>query len=72
MRPGEVQASVSIPYALDRKYMKAALSPGWQYLFPSGRYAYIESHGEKRRHHRHPASVQRAVRSAVRSPLDAG
>ena len=64
-RPG-----VSIPYALDRKYANAPLSPSWQYLFPSVKYAYIEFHGEHRRHHLHPNSVQRVVRgAAIRSGI---
>jgi integron integrase len=60
-RPG-----VSVPYAIDRKYVKAPTQWAWQYLFPSENYAYIQFHGEKRRHHLHPSSMQRAVKLAVR------
>lgn len=56
---------VSLPDALARKYLHAGLSWQWQYLFPSKRYAYIRSHGQKRRHHIHPSVVQRAVKTAV-------
>jgi len=57
---------VSIPYALERKYPAAPQQLEWQYLFPSKRYAFIHFHGEMRRHHLHTASVQRAVKNAVR------
>ncbi len=60
-RPG-----VSIPFAIDRKYERAPLEWSWQYLFPSARFACIQSHGEKRRHHMHPSGVQRAVKAAAR------
>ena len=57
---------VSIPYAIDQKYTGAPRRWEWQYLFPSKRCAYIDFHGERRRHHLHPNSVQRAVKNAVR------
>ena len=60
-RPG-----VSIPYAIDRKYRNAPREWKWQYVFPSKQYAYIRYHNEKRRHHLHASSVQRAVKIAVR------
>lgn len=60
------QSGVSIPYALDRKYVDAPRTWAWQYVFPSDRYAYIRFHNEERRHHAHPSSVQRAVKIAVR------
>ena len=59
-------AGVSIPYAIGNKYSSAPRRLEWQYIFPSTRYAYIRFHGEERRHHRHPAGVQRAVKIAVR------
>lgn len=63
-RPG-----VSIPFAIDRKYVNAPRQWPWQYLFPSPQYSYIQFHEERRRHHAHPSSIQRAVKQAV---LDAG
>jgi len=60
------KAGVSIPFAIDRKYRNAPIEWKWQYIFPSRRYAYIHFHRERRRHHLHPSSVQRAVKNAVR------
>jgi len=57
---------VSIPYAIDRKYKNAPNDWNWQYVFPSARYAYIQYHQEKRRHHIHPSTLSRAVKLAVR------
>jgi integron integrase len=59
-RPG-----VSIPYALDRKFVNAPLQWNWYYLFPASGLAFIEFHGELRRHHLHPSAVQRAVKAAL-------
>ncbi len=58
-------AGVSMPFAVDRKYVGAARQWKWQYLFPSMHYAYIHCHKEKRRHHCHPSGLQRAVKIAV-------
>lgn len=58
---------VALPAALSRKYSRAHLELGWQYLFPASG-AGIRAHaGEYRRHHIHEKSVQRAVQMAVRS-----
>lgn len=57
---------VSIPYAIDRKYLRSPGQWAWQYLFPATHYAFIRSHNEQRRHHLHPSSMQRAVKEAVR------
>ncbi len=56
---------VSIPFAIDRKFKASPRQWSWQYLFPSPKYAFIRFHGEKRRHHLHPSSVQRAVKIAI-------
>ena len=53
---------VSIPFAIDRKYSKTPKDWNWQYVFPSTRYSYIRFNREKRRHHLHSSSVQRAVK----------
>lgn len=59
-------AGVSIPYALNKKYVNAAKTWQWQYVFPSKKYAHIDYHQEPRRHHVHPNTIQRAVRYAFR------
>jgi len=56
---------VSLPYAIDRKYEAASTSWKWQYLFPSGRYAYIHHNQGRRRHHPHASGLSRAVKAAV-------
>ena len=59
-RPG-----VSLPEAIDRKYVNAALSWRWQYIFPSRKYAFIRRNLGQRRHHVHPSGLSRAVKIAV-------
>jgi integrase len=55
-----------MPESLARKYLKAGLLWGWQYVFPSPvRSCGLRSDIE-RRHHIYPESVQRAMREAVR------
>lgn len=56
---------VSLPTAIQHKYKKASLSWGWQYLFPSNRYALIRRNNGHRRHHAHPSGLSRAVKTAV-------
>jgi integron integrase len=55
----------TLPYALARKYPKAAQEWGWQFVFPSASRVRDPPTGLLLRHHRHPKSVQRAVRLAV-------
>jgi integron integrase len=57
---------VSLPTALDRKYPNAAVSRGWQYLFPSSALCEDPYGSGTLRHHLHPKTVQRAVTLAVR------
>jgi integron integrase len=57
---------VSLPTALDRKYPNAALSWGWQYLFPSSVLCKDPYGSGTLRHHLHPKTMQRAVTLAVR------
>ena len=59
--------AVYLPYALARKYPKAAHLWHWQYVFPSARRSRSPRDGVWRRHHRHATAVQRAVGSAVRA-----
>ena len=53
-----------LPYALDRKYRKAAGEWLWQYVFPASQ-RFRQPDGEEIRPHLHPTAVQRAVRQAV-------
>ncbi len=57
---------VSLPFALGRKYPRAATQWGWQYLFPSAELCREPQTGQLLRHHLHEKSIQRAVQSAVR------
>jgi integron integrase len=58
--------SVYLPYALARKYPRAAKETGWQYLFPAQQYSVDPRSGVTRRHHISEQVVQRAVRAAIR------
>jgi integron integrase len=55
-----------LPYALARKYPKAAREFGWQYLFPSREVSTDPLSGVVRRHHVDPTVVNRAIKVAVR------
>ena len=57
---------VELPYALERKYPRAHLEWGWQYIFPATAPTRDPRSGAWRRHHLHEQSVQRVVREAVR------
>ncbi|HIE54494.1 MAG TPA: integron integrase [Chromatiaceae bacterium] len=59
-------APVYLPHALEHKYPNAGKELAWQFLFPSSRPARDPRSGIFRRHHRHSASVQRAIKHAVR------
>ena len=59
-------AGVELPYALSRKYPRAHLDWGWQYVFPAAAPSRDPRTGAWRRHHMHEQSVQRVVREAVR------
>jgi integron integrase len=58
---------VELPHALARKYPRAFLQWGWQYVFPAARPSTDPRSGARRRHHVHEESVQRQVRSAARA-----
>ncbi|NOQ23217.1 MAG: tyrosine-type recombinase/integrase [Candidatus Aegiribacteria sp.] len=60
------QVPASLPGALDRKYPGAALTWGWQYLFPSERLSIDPDSGLIKRHHIHRVCLQRAMSDAVR------
>ncbi|GBF29548.1 tyrosine recombinase XerD [bacterium MnTg03] len=57
---------VYMPYALERKYPSAAISWGWQYVFPSTRRSLDPRSDIIRRHHMDETTVQKAVKIAVR------
>ncbi|MFT5321969.1 MAG: integron integrase [Pseudohongiellaceae bacterium] len=57
---------VYLPYALERKYLSAASSWGWQYFFPAGRRSIDPRNGVTRRHHLDESSFQKAVKIAVK------
>ena len=56
---------VSMPGALDRKYPNAGKEWAWFWLFPSKSLSVDPRTHTVRRHHVHPASLQKAFKSAV-------
>ena len=59
--------SVSLPDALDRKYLQADRTWAWQWIFPATRLQTDPASGRRFRHHLHETVLQRAVTSAVRA-----
>jgi integron integrase len=57
---------VELPYAISRKYPRAAQEWGWQWVFPATRHYVDRETGQRRRHHLHPSVLQRAVKEASR------
>lgn len=58
-------AGVDLPLALQRKYPRAHLELGWQYVFPAPRPSRDPRSGAWRRHHLDLKTVQRRVKRAV-------
>lgn len=58
---------VYMPYALERKYPKAAKQWGWQYVFPSGKRSRDPRTGIVRRHHIDPSIINKAIKKAVKA-----
>jgi integron integrase len=58
--------AVWLPYALARKYPRAASEFGWQYLFPASKRSVDPRSGVTRRHHLDESCLQRAIRLAIR------
>ncbi|MBI2833097.1 MAG: integron integrase [Acidobacteria bacterium] len=54
------------PFALDRKYPKAATAWGWQFVFPAARICRDPRFGPPSRYHLHESVVQKAVAEAAR------
>ena len=63
----EGYGEVYLPYALARKYPKAAREWAWQYVFPSGKRSTDPRSGALRRHHADEQNIQRIMRRAVRA-----
>jgi integron integrase len=57
---------VHLPYALARKYPRAARAWAWQFVFPSANRSTDPESGVVRRHHVHPDTLSRAVGVAAR------
>lgn len=57
---------VELPAALDRKYPAAGREWAWQWVFPGKGIVVDPRTGQRRRHHLHETTVQRAFREAVR------
>ena len=63
----EGYGEVYLPYALERKYPKAARDWAWQYVFPSIKRSVDPRSGAIRRHHVDEQNIQRAMRRVVRA-----
>jgi len=60
------QSTVSLPYALTRKYPNAESEWAWQYVFVASKLSQDPRSEARRRHHVDESAVQKAVRTAVR------
>jgi integron integrase len=58
-------AGVDLPFALRRKYPRAHLELGWQYVFPAAHPSRDPRSDEWRRHHLNLKAIQRRVKQAV-------
>lgn len=56
---------VYLPYAIERKYPRAAAEWGWQFVFPGSSLSRDPRDGILRRHHVHERQMQKAFREAV-------
>lgn len=61
----EGYGEVSLPYALQRKYPKAATSFAWQYVFPSVQRSVDPISKRIKRHHIFPDTIQRKIKWAI-------
>ena len=57
--------SVHLPFALGRKFPKAAGEWAWQYVFPSSRISVDPRTGKRQRHHMAEGLLQSALKRAV-------
>ena len=58
--------AVYLPYALERKYPKAATEWVWQYVFPAARLSVDPRTNARRRHHASEDRLQKAVKEAFK------
>ena len=58
-------AGVWLPFALERKYPKAATQWNWQWIFPSQGISTDPRSGVRRRHHLDPGTIDKALRVAM-------
>ena len=56
---------IYLPYALERKYPRAASEWVWQYVFPAAKLSVDPRTGEQRRHHASEDRLQKAVKRAI-------
>ncbi len=61
----EGNANVWLPHGLSRKFPRARLELGWQYLFPAPKVGRDPRDGQARRHHMDEKRVQRVVKRAA-------
>jgi integron integrase len=61
------RADVELPHALHRKYPKAHLALGWQFIFATEHFPTCPRTGAVRRHHLHEDGVQRLMARAVKA-----
>ena len=61
------RGAVALPGALLKKYTRASREWGWQWVFPAKRFYRDRETGERRRHHLHESTLQRAMKGAVRA-----
>jgi integron integrase len=58
-------AGVQVPFALERKYPRAAVSWAWAWVFPQAMLSVDPRSGTQRRHHLHDQAFQRAFKRAL-------
>ena len=59
--------TVHLPFALARKFPNAEREWTWQYVFPSSRISIDPRSGKQQRHHMSEATLQTALKAAVRA-----
>ena len=57
---------VDMPYALAKKYPSARYNQAWQFIFSAPKRGIDPRSGREQRHHLHPSTLEKALRSAVR------
>jgi len=62
---GHGAGAVYLPFALKRKYPRAARDWRWQWVFPAAKRSVDPRSGEVRRHHMHEKNLQNAVKQAI-------